>query len=102
MGAPGMARPLTLTPGHPPVTTTAQVFRPVSGGANRTVIVENKSGAKAMTFGKPVPDFMPVEQDSFHANANGHGWEGGTDGLRFDRRARRAFHGRPPAIGKSG
>ena len=39
------------------------------------------SGAKAMTFGKPVPEFMPVEQDSFHANANGHGWEGGTDGI---------------------
>ncbi|MGE0810594.1 MAG: aromatic ring-hydroxylating dioxygenase subunit alpha [Immundisolibacter sp.] len=39
------------------------------------------SGAKANTFGKPVPDFMPVAPDSFHANANGHGWEGGTDGI---------------------
>ena len=39
------------------------------------------SGAKANTYGKPVPDFMPVAPDSFHANANGHGWEGGTDGI---------------------
>ncbi len=39
------------------------------------------SGAKAMTFGQPVPDFMPVDPQSFHANANGHGWEGGLDGI---------------------
>ena len=39
------------------------------------------SGAKAMTYGRPVPDFMPVDPDSFHANANGHGWEGGLDGI---------------------
>ena len=39
------------------------------------------SGAKAMTFGQPVPDFMPVDPESFHANANGHGWEGGLDGI---------------------
>ena len=36
------------------------------------------SGAKAMTFGQPVPDFMPVDPESFHANANanGHAWVG--------------------------
>ncbi|MGK2941744.1 MAG: aromatic ring-hydroxylating dioxygenase subunit alpha [Immundisolibacter sp.] len=39
------------------------------------------SGAKAMTAGHPVPDYMPVDPLSFHANANGHGWEGGLDGI---------------------
>ena len=39
------------------------------------------SGSRAMTAGHPVPDYMPVDPLSFHANANGHGWEGGVDGV---------------------
>ena len=39
------------------------------------------SGARAMTAGKGVPHYMPVDPSSFHANANGHGWEGGVDGM---------------------
>lgn len=39
------------------------------------------SGTKAMTAGGAVPEYMPVDPNSFHANANGHGWEGGIDGI---------------------
>ena len=39
------------------------------------------SGTKAMTAGDSVPEYMPVDPQSFHANANGHGWEGGLDGI---------------------
>jgi ethylbenzene dioxygenase subunit alpha len=39
------------------------------------------SGGRAMTGGIPVNQIMPVDPQSFHANANGHGWEGGLDGI---------------------
>ena len=39
------------------------------------------SGAKAVSMGHEVPEYMPVDPSSFHANANGHGWEGGIDGV---------------------
>lgn len=41
----------------------------------------HNSGTQSITYGKQVSELMPVDPQSFHANANGHCWEGGLDGI---------------------